>query len=619
MATTLTPGAVATFARGEELSNAVVQLLDIKEIGNTKRYKGVISDGEHSIPAGLAQQLGSLVQEGQLVPFAVIKVTDVALNTTQGKKAVVILNCEVVGQAPGKIGDPRLIDDDAAAPAKPAVASTPQAKKTQSSAAAAVGSGAKSPPPFLSSSSSGPGSGQKKLAAENYHPISSLNPYNSRWTIKARVTAKSEMKQWSNERGSGQLFSVDLLDAHGGQIRATMFKDAAEKWFPVLQVNKVYTISKGTLKVANRRFSTLNSDYELTLGTDAEIRQVEDDQNIGQQSYNFVKLDKLNDVNTDSFVDVIGVVTRYDEKPSRFVASRTKRDMTKRTITLVDDTCVSIELTIWGEPAEKFGADHFSDFPVLAVKACRVSEFQGRSLNTTFGSTFAFNPDIPEAHALRGWFDSVGRDKAGSFQTLTQRSASQGVSVGGGSVRKNWAAVKEERIGLDGDRKNEYFTLLGTVMHISSNWEKANLWYLACPGERDGKPCNRKVTPSQTGTYHCEACNRSYDHAMHRYILSVLVSDSTGGNWVTLFDDQAVRLMGGVKAADVAEIKANGTRQQWDAVFKGRLFTTWTFRLRAQQQMQNDEQRLRFNVLALEPPNYARESAILIEEIDRYL
>ncbi len=47
----------------------------------------------------------------------------------------------------------------------------------------------------------------------NLTPIKLLSPYNHRWTIKARVTAKSEMKEWQNERGSGKLFSIDLLDS----------------------------------------------------------------------------------------------------------------------------------------------------------------------------------------------------------------------------------------------------------------------------------------------------------------------------------------------------------------------------------------------------------------------
>lgn len=33
-----------------------------------------------------------------------------------------------------------------------------------------------------------------------------------RWTIKARVTNRSEIKHWSNQRGDGKLFSVTLMD-----------------------------------------------------------------------------------------------------------------------------------------------------------------------------------------------------------------------------------------------------------------------------------------------------------------------------------------------------------------------------------------------------------------------
>ena len=46
----------------------------------------------------------------------------------------------------------------------------------------------------------------------NIFPINSLNPYQSRWTIRARVTAKPPMRTYSNSRGEGKIMSVDLLD-----------------------------------------------------------------------------------------------------------------------------------------------------------------------------------------------------------------------------------------------------------------------------------------------------------------------------------------------------------------------------------------------------------------------
>ena len=65
-----------------------------------------------------------------------------------------------------------------------------------------------------------------------------------------------------------------------------------------------------------------------------------------------------------------------------------------------------VNLTLWGAEAESFDG---AGCPVIAVKGCKVSDFGGRSLSTQFSSLLNLDPDIPEAHQLRGWFDSVGK------------------------------------------------------------------------------------------------------------------------------------------------------------------------------------------------------------------
>lgn len=79
-------------------------------------------------------------------------------------------------------------------------------------------------------------------------PIASLNAYQNRWTIKARVSQRSDMRRYSNARGEGKFFTVDLLDAAGGEIRAICFNEMTDKFDALLQMGNVVTVSKASLK-----------------------------------------------------------------------------------------------------------------------------------------------------------------------------------------------------------------------------------------------------------------------------------------------------------------------------------------------------------------------------------
>ena len=64
----------------------------------------------------------------------------------------------------------------------------------------------------MSSPSRGPFSSPTQLSQATLYPISSLNPYQSKWTIRVRVASKPSIREWSNSRGQGKVFNVDLVD-----------------------------------------------------------------------------------------------------------------------------------------------------------------------------------------------------------------------------------------------------------------------------------------------------------------------------------------------------------------------------------------------------------------------
>lgn len=73
-----------------------------------------------------------------------------------------------------------------------------------------------------------------------------------------------------------------------------MFNDAARKFYDKLEMGKVYFISKGTLKVANKQFKTVQNDYEMTLNENSEVEEANNEAVfVPETKFNFVPIDML--------------------------------------------------------------------------------------------------------------------------------------------------------------------------------------------------------------------------------------------------------------------------------------------------------------------------------------
>ncbi|RKO88654.1 hypothetical protein BDK51DRAFT_19500, partial [Blyttiomyces helicus] len=91
----------------------------------------------------------------------------------------------------------------------------------------------------------------------------------SRWTIRARVLQKSKINTWKNQRGAGTVFKCLLVD-ESGEIGATGFNEAT-RFYNLLVENKVYYISKASIKPASAQYNKAENDYEMSFNDNTVI------------------------------------------------------------------------------------------------------------------------------------------------------------------------------------------------------------------------------------------------------------------------------------------------------------------------------------------------------------
>ncbi|KAF8517579.1 hypothetical protein BU17DRAFT_76387 [Hysterangium stoloniferum] len=560
-----------------------VQFLSIKKLPNSKseanpdRYRLIISDGVHFVQAMLSTQLNDLVENETVKKHSVAILEKYTSNVVQNKRLIIVLGMRVLGEATEKLGDPKSLDTTPAEP-PPNVAPAVSAAAPHPSRPV-QNSGGRTAPIF---------------------PIEGLSPYQNKWTIKARVTQKSEIKHWSNAKGEGKLFSLTFMD-ETGEIKATAFNQVVDDLYDRVEEGKVYFVSRARVNIAKKKFSHLQNQYELSLERSTEIEECIDQTNVPVVKYNFVELKDLESISKDSICDVIGIVKEAHDL-GEVTSKSTQKTIAKRDLTLVDRSGFSVRLTLWGEQAKKYTA---AGQPVIAVKGVKVGDFGGRSLSMFSSSTMSVNPDITEAHALRGWFDSSGSET--SFQSHSN-ALSGGIGTGGTINRSELRTTQEVKDLNLGSDKPDYFSSRVIVTHLRTE----NISYPACP--TDG--CNKKVTEVADG-WSCEKCERTYESPEHRYLVTFCGADHTGQLWLQGFNDVGFAIFG-MSANELKALEERDKDAHENAVKKV-ISQVYNVACRAKQDTFNDVARIRYGINRIFPLEYTLDTQQVLDQLNAFL
>ncbi|XP_078433130.1 replication protein A 1A [Wolffia australiana] len=607
----LTRNAISAVIGGDLDLKPLVQVVEIKGISSfQKRFRLLLSDGDRTSQALLAAQLNDRVKSGALQKGAVVQLIEYVCSSIQNAQVIVILNleiiiaeCEIIGSSKH---ESELYSQNSPTTSKnssipkgvsgnwPSASSAPAFNPT-------VQPSYKPPPSYKSH-----GAISKNEAPARIIPISALNPYQGRWAIKARVTSKTDLRRYNNAKGDGKVFSFDLLDADGGEIRATCFNAAADRFFDLIKPGKIYTISKGNVKPAQKNFNHLDHPWEIFLDSSSALDLCpDDDSSIPDQQFTFKKIDQIESAENNSVLDLIGIVAAVG--PATTILKKNGMETLKRTLSIKDETGKSVELTLWGEICNREGREleeivkSREEFPVLAIKAGRVNDFSGKTVSTVSSTLLFINPNLQEAHSLRDWFDSKG-NSLGS-QSISRDLIPVHLQ---GDKRKTVAHIREE--GLGRGEKPDWVSLKATISFIKTD----SFCYPACT------LCGKKVMEGGGGRWCCGNCDKEGEEECdYRYLLQMQVQDHTGITWVTCFQESGEVILG-LPAKDLFLMKNRGDGDgRFAEIFRSCIFEEYLLGLRIKEAVHGDERKVRITVVRAEKVDPSVESRFLLDWISK--
>ena len=374
---------------------------------------------------------------------------------------------------------------------------------------------------------------------------------------------------------------------------------------------QVYSFQGGLVKKANKRWCSC--EYEITFDEQAMVLPVQDDGACPQMTFRFTLLADLEARQVDSSVDVAAIIVAKGEATD---VPLKKGGVKKRlNLTLLDDSGATCRLTLWGEHADtpwRVGC-------VTLVKGLKVSDFGGRSLNTSFATAMQVEAEArachPRAAELARWYSAQG-------SVAKQRAKALSMERGGAwgppqTLEEVKAAALTLELCADKDAfptaagggpwpdSVTYHTVLpATITRVP---HERPPFYLACPfevpDERTGpgktRTCNKKT--ERTGDEFMCSAGHCCQHPVPRFLAQFTLSDHTSTLECSAFDEVGKQILG-CDAATVAELwerkgKDPVAQAQLEQLFSTATCTRWRVRLRSKKETWQDAETVRIQAV----------------------
>ena len=113
----------------------------------------------------------------------------------------------------------------------------------------------------------------------------------------------------------------------------------------MLEEGKVYIFKNGQVKISNKRFQSVDSEYSIIIDKRSEILPTTDESEISSIKFNPVTIESISNLQVNNLVDLCAGIIDCGEL-IELLSKKTNKTMKKRSIRLIDQSNAIIELTL---------------------------------------------------------------------------------------------------------------------------------------------------------------------------------------------------------------------------------------------------------------------------------
>ena len=447
--------------------------------------------------------------------------------------------------------------------------------------------------------------GSMPLSEDAYTSLKQLTTFSRDFIIFIRVTKKSEIKTFETRNNSmgtgsqGKLFYFIVLDRDGNEMQCTCFNKAVDKFFDVIEEDQVYEIKGGYVKLNDKKYTKIKSDYKIVLDENSKITKKIDNGTIKKNNMTIVKIKDIQNMNLYSIVDLCVVVLNVGEK---MIKNTRNGSQPLKKIVVGDVSKYKIEISLWRVHSDtnvKFG-------DILLINNVKIGEYKGRTLTSFDETCIKINPPKTNeyVHELEEFIQK--NDIKGEWLDLENTTE---IKHENKEENENYTSVHIRDVLESLDDYEDVSNLSKVTAIVTQILHNEKNYYLGC----SDRNCKRKLKfEEDTDEYVCPNCRKSTKTPTYYYTLSLRVKDASIEYWIDIFGKTAESIMK-CTAEEYKDILESRNEEKLKEITHKVEFKVFNFWVKPKIQTYNTVSKKKLYAYRIEPYNEKSEAHKLVK------